>query len=138
MKIISEYPELKGVAFDTVEACEAEEKKIDNAKMEAAKKEKEAIDAKNAKRMALDEELKQLEAAKVQARENLVKVKQVARETMAKTNADLATAHATLHQAVRAYNDKLLEIAQLDGNVHNSKVNVEVTPDELFRILFGI
>lgn len=137
MKIISEYPELKGVVFDTVEACELEEKKIDKIKADNEAKKQAEMKEQNAKKTALRAELEQLAKVKNDAHEKFFVAKKTAQETIEKANADVTKAYAEFQKAVRAYNDKTLEYNQLTGNVHNAD-RKEFTPEELFKAFFGI
>lgn len=134
MKIISDYPELKGMAFDTVEACEKEEKKIDAAKAEAAKKEQ----ARDTEIAAKKEELKQYARAKIEAREKLLQAKKDAQAAIAAANAEVANAHKALIVAVKAYNGKVDEINALTGVKRNTVETVELGPDDILRLIFGI
>lgn len=136
MKIISEYPELQGRVFDTAEACKVEEQKVDKLKADKEAKMQADIKEKNTKKTALKAELEQLAKVRDDAREKFISTKKSAQETIDKANAEVAKAYAEFKKTVRAYNDKIMEYRNLTGSVH--KVNVEVSPDELFRILFGI
>jgi hypothetical protein len=134
MKFISDYPELKGITFDTVEACEAEEKKVDAAKAEAAKQEQ----IRENTIMAKKEELKQYAKAKVEARENFAKARKDAQAAIAAANAEVAKAHKALIDAIKAYNEKVDEVNELSG-VHRNRVDaVEFDPEDILRMLFGI
>ena len=111
MKILSDYPELKGQVFDSVDACATEEAKVDKAREKAkeaeAKKATEAEAAKAAVEVArknLIEARKAITATRVEANKIVEDAQKKAAEMMEPVYANCHKAQEELRKALATYN----------------------------------
>lgn len=111
MKILSEYKELAGQVFNSIEECAAEEKKIDLAR-EAAKKKnaeittrkKQLADAIEAADKAVREAYDAHNKAKEEVRIMLEETNKKMMDILAKADAVVTNAEVAKRDAILAYN----------------------------------
>ena len=130
MKIISEYPELKGQIFDSVEACAAEEKKIEAARENKKTEEMQYKTAIESARAALAEARKELTAARKEAQAIAEEANKKIDGILSGKKANVIAAEKNLRKALAEYNAKYVTKC-CDGN-HNSCKCREAQQDEDF------
>lgn len=135
MKIISDYKELQGQSFPTVEACAQAEAAIDKKRAETASANKKYEDSVTAAREHLNVARKQLIEANAQAEKIIdeanAKVKEImcpARKAVRKAEHDLGLAIAEYNKNVGPYK---MELKNIDAQ------NMDAIMYDILKGLFG-
>ena len=138
MKIISDYPELKGQVFDSVDACATEEKKVEEARAAAKEAENKKAVERDAAKAAVDAARKRLLEAKkavVAARMEGDKLVAEAHAKAAKlaepAYSECRQAQADLRKALATYN----EMSNADRIVHSNMNDDDFK--RVLKIVFG-
>lgn len=138
MKIISDYPELKGQVFDSVDACATEEKKVEAAR-EAAKKaeQKKAIQLNDAKaavdtaRKNLIEAKKAVVAARIEGDKIIAAAHTEAAKLLEPAYEECRKAQSELRKALSTYNSLNNSERVMTGNMNDEDFK------KVLKIVFG-
>ncbi len=138
MKIISDYPELKGQVFDSMDACATEEAKIDARRAEATKQAEQKKCARDAAVAAVDEARKKVREARIGLAEAQKKADENVRKVCEKNKALMQPAKEAYYSAERELRRVLSEYNKEYGpyrmQTNNSR---ELNIEELIDLIFG-
>ena len=128
MKILSDYPELRGVEFPSVEACEAEEKAVEQRRVEEKTRKEE-------KRAEIEAMIAEIGVAEAEWREAHQKASQQIADARKAYNQAVQAARDTESEAKEKYVRLVNEVYKKTG-IRYACPNVFI--DEIFRSIMNI
>lgn len=135
MKIISDYKELQGQTFPTVEACAEAEAAIDKQKTEKAAANKQYDDAVVAARAKLEAARENLKAANASAEKIVDEANAKVKEIMCPARKAVREAEHELGMAIAEYSKNVgpyrMEIKNVDPS------NIDMVVHDILKGLFG-
>ena len=135
MKIISDYKELQGQTFPTVEACAEAEAAIDKKKAEAVSANKKYDDAVTAARERLAAAREQLVAANAEAEKIVDEANAKVKELMCPARQAVRKAEHELGIAIAEYNKNVGPYKMQINNVDAK--NMDAIMYDILKGLFG-